>query len=981
MSAPRLISPLLDNFVMGEPIYNHGGVRVLPAMEQEKEEKYIVKIISIPANQSQVDALLITGAYKDADAVNGYFSELADGVIREAGVLNQLSTSGGFDGYENMQVVPMDDGNGYDVYLLAPYRPTWERIAQQKAVTQLDGYNLALDLCAALSVARRNGYLYANLKPESISIAPSGSYHICDLGFIGLDYLQYSSLPTNYFSPYTAPEIADAYSSLNSTMDVYALGMLLYGIFNGGLPFDGQRATSQEYPAPVYADEEFAQIILKAIHPEPAERWQDPTEMGQAIVSVMQRKGVSDAPIIPVVEIADEPCSEDMPIPEEATAETAPVVQPETEEIIPEHIMEEASPVDETVSEDIAEQEVAEETVAVSTEEFVEGIVQEENPTVPDEIAEAPEEVIVQEEPAEEEISAEEIVPEDAQDMDNILIEADKLIADLQIDTNDIPVDEEYEQLVIEEAEEDIAEPILHPDAEPLTQDEPTPKRSGKRKAAIIVSAILIAILLIGGLFFYRHVYLQKIDTLFVNGTADSLSVSVVTSVDSEKLTVICTDDKGNTYEIGLNNYRANFTGLSPETNYTVTLKIDGFHKLFGETCTTYTTAKQTVISDLTVLTGAEEGTANVSFSYTGPNSGNWTVTFKAADEEAKTISVVGEKATVAGLTSGKTYTVALSNSGDFYLAGETETTFTSGPVIKAIDPCVLSCKDGKLTVRWNVDEAGTAVSWVVRCFNLDGFDESVAVNEPVATINVPDDKKAYSIEIYAVGQSVKETVSVSENAITLSDFSIDTSLPGTITITWASNADIPEGGYLIAYTIDGMQAENVLKTNSNSLTMNFAVPNSVHEFTFKAVNGQSVLCEPVTATANGLSSFNNFGIKTNNLRFNLCPRPSKANWKYSDVSSSAYTTTFTAGEKASVVARILSRYYTSSDVVTTLFVFKSADGKVIHTCHFEKQWGSMWSGGYGNFDIPSMPEVPGSYALDMYFDGGLVHHTGITIK
>ena len=59
MSAPRLISPLLDNFVMGEPIYDQGGIRILPAMEQGKENKYIVKIISIPATQAQVDALLI----------------------------------------------------------------------------------------------------------------------------------------------------------------------------------------------------------------------------------------------------------------------------------------------------------------------------------------------------------------------------------------------------------------------------------------------------------------------------------------------------------------------------------------------------------------------------------------------------------------------------------------------------------------------------------------------------------------------------------------------------------------------------------------------------------------------------------------------------------------------------------------------------------------------------------------------------------
>ena len=62
MSEPRLISPMLDNFIMGGPISDHSGVRCCPAMENETDEKYIVKVISIPASPSQMDALLLTGA-------------------------------------------------------------------------------------------------------------------------------------------------------------------------------------------------------------------------------------------------------------------------------------------------------------------------------------------------------------------------------------------------------------------------------------------------------------------------------------------------------------------------------------------------------------------------------------------------------------------------------------------------------------------------------------------------------------------------------------------------------------------------------------------------------------------------------------------------------------------------------------------------------------------------------------------------------
>ena len=65
MSELKLVSPLLDGFVMGNPMSSHDGIDCCPAMKENSDEKYIVKIISVPASQVQLDALLLTGAYKD----------------------------------------------------------------------------------------------------------------------------------------------------------------------------------------------------------------------------------------------------------------------------------------------------------------------------------------------------------------------------------------------------------------------------------------------------------------------------------------------------------------------------------------------------------------------------------------------------------------------------------------------------------------------------------------------------------------------------------------------------------------------------------------------------------------------------------------------------------------------------------------------------------------------------------------------------
>ena len=65
LSEPKLISPLLDGFQMGDAISDRHGARCHPAMPQESDEKYIVKIISIPANQTKVQGLLLAGAFSD----------------------------------------------------------------------------------------------------------------------------------------------------------------------------------------------------------------------------------------------------------------------------------------------------------------------------------------------------------------------------------------------------------------------------------------------------------------------------------------------------------------------------------------------------------------------------------------------------------------------------------------------------------------------------------------------------------------------------------------------------------------------------------------------------------------------------------------------------------------------------------------------------------------------------------------------------
>lgn len=344
MSEPKLISPLLDGFDLGAAMGTHEGVTCYPAIKENTDNKYIVKTLAIPASQVQLEALLLTGAYKDpADAMD-YFKDMANDVIQEAEILQKLSKLDGFLPYDSWQMTPMEEGRlGYQVTLVGSYKRSLERYMGRGPMTHLETVNLGLDLCQSLTISRRAGYLYVALKPANVFISKGKEYRIGDLGFVPMASLSYTSLPGRYRSPYVPREVQDGLNPLNDTVDTYAVGMILYQVYNDGNLPPIPKDPAEPFPVPSNADYEIAEIIMKALSPKVEDRWHDPMEMGQALVAYMQRNSVNNTPIaspVAVLTVTDPP----------VVTETIPA---ETE---PEPIPEEDTPVEETPEEVPAEE-------------------------------------------------------------------------------------------------------------------------------------------------------------------------------------------------------------------------------------------------------------------------------------------------------------------------------------------------------------------------------------------------------------------------------------------------------------------------------------------------------------------------------------------------------------------------------------------------------------------------------------------------
>jgi len=983
LSEPKLISPMLDNHVMGGPISDHHGVRCYPAMEKDSDKRYIVKIISVPASRVQLDALLLTGACKnEADALS-YFKNLADEVEQEVAVLHKLSGLEGFLPYDACQIVPMENEVGYDVYLLSPYRKTLDRHFRKYPMTHLAAVNLGLDMCASLAVCRQAGYLYVDLKPANICISDDQEYRIGDLGFLKLDSLKYASIPDKYRSAYTAPEVADPFAPLNTTMDIYAAGLILYQAYNGGvLPFEGT-APNEVLPPPMYADYEMAEIILKACNPNPEERWQDPIPMGQAIVSYMQRNGVNDTPIVPPIVINDEDQEEVQEQPEEE-----PAADP-MDAVIPEQVYiaecfdaetdEELAQISALLA-DAPEAETDDEDIASLA--FLNAMTNDD--TAPGEHAVGG-------------VQYDELTD----DVNGMLTQADSLIAHktpegvVAPEPIDIPMPE---PIVFEPEPDDTDAPDLsdqatqvvpvqmkrearaEEDDEVFDARQPMDKKAANRILTILLVIVLLACLGVGAYLCYNEFYLQSVTEFRLEGSEDELRVYVTSEADASRLTVVCTDTHGTTKSAPVENGCAVFTGLNPNTLYTVKLEVSGFGKLTGDVSDNYTTPVQTNIAAFHAVAGGESGSVILNFTIDGQDADVWTVTYQAEGEPQITESFTGHMYTVRGLHVGKTYRFTLSTNNTLYLVGSNTLEYTVVEPVFAENLTIDSCMDETIQVSWSAPENAQVTQWTVRCYSDNGFDETLVTGELAAAFTGINCADAYTVEVTAEGMSAASRSYITANSVTITDIAVSLAGNNALKLNWTIGETQVAGKWMVIYSVDGSTQQEIIRTDSTSVVITPVVPGATYNFTVQLEDGSTVLGGTAVGETLDSTPFSGYSVTAADMLISMCNPPAASGWSYEDLENSDYVTKFRPGELGGFVLMMTKKYNTSDDPIVILYVIRDENGIPVSWNSNVQTWNSMWSKNYCELTIPAMPADPGVYTIDIYLNGQALHQHNFAI-
>jgi hypothetical protein len=216
---------------------------------------------------------------------------------REASLVSRLKHA------HIVPVIGYGQAKGF-VYIAMPFvagDTLQDRIAKRR-LTEAEAARWISQIASALEFAHRKGIIHRDIKPSNILIDKSGNARLTDFGLARM--VEGSSTLTGSLlmgtPAYVSPEQARG-DRLDARSDQYSLGVILYQIVTGRLPFDGEspmvmalKHIQEAVPLPRYDQPEILPeveaVILKALAKDPARRFASAEALGQAFQMAQEGK-------------------------------------------------------------------------------------------------------------------------------------------------------------------------------------------------------------------------------------------------------------------------------------------------------------------------------------------------------------------------------------------------------------------------------------------------------------------------------------------------------------------------------------------------------------------------------------------------------------------------------------------------------------------------------------------------------------------
>jgi serine/threonine-protein kinase len=155
---------------------------------------------------------------------------------------------------------------------------------------------IALEIARAIDAAHARGVVHRDLKPQNIKMMEDGDIKVLDFGIARMEGKAALTTASLFLGTpdYAAPERSEGTGDIRS--DIYSLGVVLYEMLCGKLPFSGStpwtvmRMHTADPPPPLPDDipPVAREIVERCLQKAPEDRYQTPRELVDALQSAIR---------------------------------------------------------------------------------------------------------------------------------------------------------------------------------------------------------------------------------------------------------------------------------------------------------------------------------------------------------------------------------------------------------------------------------------------------------------------------------------------------------------------------------------------------------------------------------------------------------------------------------------------------------------------------------------------------------------------
>ena len=315
----NLIGKQLGEYKL-ETLLGQGGMaRVYLAVDVRLKRRAVVKVIDPPFRN-------------DPDYVMRF--------EREAQAIAQLDHPNivkifRFDEQDGLLYMAMQYVEGADLsVMLANLR------AEKRYIEPGDASRIIREICLALDYAHSKGVIHRDIKPANILMDQNGHAIVSDFGLALLTEIGTSGEVLGS-AHYLAPEQAVSSAKVVPQSDLYSVGVILYEMFTGDVPFKAENPLdiviqhmSEALLPPTSLRPDLSPaveaVIVKALAKEPGDRYPSGAEFAEALDRSLKTDAPSLAPLpvppsqIPPEEKKQAPALRPLPLIPAAVAVSAP---------------------------------------------------------------------------------------------------------------------------------------------------------------------------------------------------------------------------------------------------------------------------------------------------------------------------------------------------------------------------------------------------------------------------------------------------------------------------------------------------------------------------------------------------------------------------------------------------------------------------------------------------------------------------------